>query len=280
MPRRRRLLSLLGWALFCTWTACASVEPARPARGPRRGAACQIEVGGDEAANWRAIEAALARAADLGADLVCFPETCLFGWLNPEAHLRADPVPGAISERLAQLARRHGLMLAIGLAEREGGRLYDSALLFDRDGTLLLRHRKVNVLSELMDPPYSPGEAAPGVVDTRLGRVGLLICADSFVDELVGQLAAAEPDLVLVPFGWAAPAEAWPEHGRSLRDWVVHTARRTGAPVLGVDATGSVEHGPWKGFLFGGQSLACDREGRVQGVLADRAPEVRLFELL
>ena len=68
------------------------------------------------------------------------------------------------------------------------------------------------------------------VVATRLGRIGLLICADTFLDPVVEQLAAQEPDLVVVPYGWAAPAADWPEHGESLRAWVAHTARRCRAP--------------------------------------------------
>jgi len=255
--------------------ACTSRAPT-----PVRLAACQILVDGDREANLARIDAALAEAAAQGADLAVLPETCLFGWVNPEAHRRADPIPGASTERLAELARRHGLMLVAGLAEREGERLHDSAVLIDRDGALLLRHRKVNVLSELMDPPYTPGPgAAESVVDTRLGRIGILICADTFRDELVDELAAARPDLVLVPYGWAAPEENWPQHGASLHEWIVHTARRVGAPVLGVVSVGTIGHGPWEGFLLGGQSAFSDAGGNLARPLADREVEVRVFEV-
>jgi len=142
-------------------------------------------------------------------------------------------------------------MLVVGLAERDGDRLHKTVVLIDCDGTLLLRHRKVNVLAELMDPPYTAGSgAAQSFADTRHGRIGLLICVDIFQEDLVAQLADARPDLVLIPYGWAAPAEAWPEHGKSLHSWIAHTAHSAHsahsvhAPVLGVDATGSRSHGP------------------------------------
>ena len=171
-------------------------------------------------------------------------------------------------------------MIAIGIAEREEDRLHDSALLIDRDGSALVRHRKVNILSELMEPPYTPGaDATASVVDTRLGRIGLLVCADTFKDDVVGAVAEDKPDLLVVPYGWAAPLDAWPEHGASLHVWIAHTARRVGAPVVGVAAVGEIAQGPWRGYLFGGQSAVCNSDGEVQGVLADREPEVRIFDV-
>jgi predicted amidohydrolase len=247
---------------------------------PLRVAACQILVDGDCEAAFERIEAALEEAAAQGAQIACFPETCLFGWVNPAAHEFADPIPGPTTERLAALAQRHDMMLAVGLAEREGDRLYDSAVLIDRDGALLVHHRKVNILTELMDPPYTPGPgAASSFADTRLGRIGLLICADTFEETLVAQTAASSPDLVLVPYGWAAPAEDWPEHAESLHTWIAHTARGVNAPVLGVDSTGSLGHGPWKGFVLGGQSALSDATGKLSAPLADRTREVRVFEV-
>lgn len=264
--------------------ACIGVErdePAtRDARRTVRVAACQLEAGAGREAGFEAIDRALAEAAAGGAELACFPETCLFGWVNPNAHRLADPVPGPTTERLGELARKHGLMIAVGMAERSEDGLYDSAVLIDRDGELLLTHRKVNILSELMDPPYTPGvDARASVVDTRLGRIGLLVCADTFKDDIVGAVAEDEPDLLVVPYGWAAPLDAWPDHGASLHGWIAHTARRVGAPVVGVDAVGEIAQGPWRGYLFGGQSAVCDREGELQGTLADREPEVRIFDV-
>ena len=117
------------------------------------------------------------------------------------------------------------------------------------------------------------------MVDTRFGRIGLLICADTFQAPVVEELAAQAPDLVLVPYGWAAPEEKWPEHGKSLQDWVVHTARTVGAPVVGTDSTGRIHAGPWQGFVLGGQSPVADARGETVCILGDRRPEVRVVEV-
>ena len=107
----------------------------------------------------------------------------------------------------------------------------------------------------------------------------MLICADTFIDEHVEAIAALEPDLVLVPYGWAAPEADWPGHGESLAAWVRSVATRTGSPVVGSDPVGQISSGPWAGMVYGGQSVVADAGGRVLGVLADREPEVRIFDL-
>lgn len=243
-------------------------------------ALCQIEVTADSEANLLSIESAIASAAADGAQIACFPEACIFGWTNSAAHDAAATIPGETSDRIAAAAREHQIMVVIGLAERDGPHLHNTAVLLDTDGSILAKHRKMNILSELMDPPYQPGkDAHESVVDTRYGRIGLLICADTFQDETVAQLAAQQPDWVIVPYGWAAPASDWPQHADSLHAWISHTARRCQAPVVGVDSTGELHSGPWKGYVLGGQSMACDANGQVLEVLPDRKPSTRIVSL-
>ena len=93
--------------------------------------------------------------------------------------------------------------LCIGLAEKDGKRLYDSVLLIDDTGQILLKHRKINLLSELMTPPYTAGDDVH-VVETKFGKIGLLICADTHDHGILKRMAAAQPDLLLVPYGYAA----------------------------------------------------------------------------
>lgn len=116
---------------------------------------CQIlAIDGDREGNFRRIEYALEFALSAGAAIAAFPESVILGWQNPEAHLLAQPIPGPDSRRIASLAIKYGLMISIGLDEREGDALYGAAILVDRSGKLLWKHRKMNVLAELMDPPY------------------------------------------------------------------------------------------------------------------------------
>lgn len=256
-------------------------DPGRRDTRTVRIAVCQtLCIDSDRDGNLRRVEYALEAAASQRAQLACFPETAILGWVNPEAHELADPIPGKTTERLGELAVQHGVMICIGVCEKDGDDLYDAAVLIGSDGKLLARHRKTNVLSELMDPPYACGGAdVIAAVDTPLGRIGMLICADTFKDELVQRIGAQSPDLLLVPYGWAADKDAWPEHGESLAAWVTATARRAGCPVVGTDLVGAISSGPWRGKTYGGQSVVADADGAVLGVLRDRAAEVRTFEI-
>jgi predicted amidohydrolase len=239
---------------------------------------CQILcVDGDREGNFARIEAALDEAHKGGAEIACLPETTILGWVNPEAHEKAFPIPGPDTDRLAQLARRFGMTLCAGVAEKDGKRLFDSVVLIDRDGRLLFKHRKLNILTELMTPPYTPGTTIE-VVETRFGRIGMLVCADTFLGKNLERMRDRQPDLVLVPYGWAAKPDAWPQHGESLRETVQKAARKIGATVVGTDLVGEITHGPWKGRTYGGQSIAVDREGAVLARGKDREPEVLLFD--
>ena len=144
---------------------------------------------GDREGNLVRIENAIAEARLKGAEIVALPESCILGWVNPAAHQRAFPIPGEDSEKLCALAKKYEVYLSIGLDEKEGDRLYGSCLLIDNNGKIRLKHRKINVLPELMTPPYSVGDGV-NAVETEFGRIGILICADSAREE---QPDAQEP---------------------------------------------------------------------------------------
>lgn len=234
----------------------------------------------DREGNLRRIARAMDLAAKEKPQVICFPETAILGWVNPAAHKLADPIPGPTTRRLAELARKHQVMIAIGLCEKEEDRLYDSAILMDSDGTILLKHRKMNTLVELLTPPYTRGKPEDiTAVDTRIGRIGMLICADTFDHRLLERAAACRPELMIVPYGWAADMEAWPGHGEELAATVSNAARAMGCAVVGTDLVGCISAGPWKGKTYGGQSVVCDRDGKILAVLADRDVEIRVIDV-
>jgi len=246
-----------------------------------RVAVCQIlSIDGDREGNFRRVEYALEEARAAHADIAAFPESVILGWENPDAHQMAATIPGADSDRIAALARKYGIMISIGLDEKDGGKLYDSAILVDKTGKILWKHRKLNVLAWLMEPPYSEGRPEDvGVVETEFGRIGLVICADTFEDPIAKRIEELAPNLMLVPYGWAAPAEKWPEHAKELEKLVARRAAQWKCPVVGTDVIGQMTHGPWKGQTYGGASVVVDGAGKVLHVLRDRDVEVRTVAL-
>ena len=228
---------------------------------------------GDRSGNYVRIENAIKEAVSQKAEIVCFPETAILGWVNSDAHERAFPIPGADSERLCQLAKLHNVFLCIGLAEKNGKDLYDSVILINNNGEIILKHRKMNILSELMMPSYTPGTGIE-VAETKFGTIGLLICADTFIEDNLQRMAAHKPDLVLVPYGWAAPEDKWPGHGKELEQTVSRAAKAIGAPLIGTDLVGAISKGPWAGRVYGGQSIASNAEGNIIAKAKDRDSDI------
>jgi predicted amidohydrolase len=244
-----------------------------------KAAICQIFcLDGDRRGNFVRIENAIGEAKDAGADIACFPETALLGWVNPDAHKRARPIPGEDSDRLCRLAEDYNLYLCIGLAEKQESNLYDSVVLIDNKGNILLKHRKINLLTELMSPPYTPGERIDAV-ETKFGKIGLLICADTHDNTILKRMAALKPDLLLVPYGYAAVEDDWPGHGKKLEKVVTNTARKTKAFVIGTNLVGEITHGPWSGRIYGGQSVAVDGTGRVVTIAKDRDRDIIIVNI-
>ena len=242
-------------------------------------AMCQIFcLDGDREGNFVRIENAVIDAKDKGADIICFPETSILGWVNIDAHERAYPIPGADSKRLCGLAKKYNVHLCVGLAEKNNDFLHDSVILIDDNGEILLKHRKINILSELMVPSYTPGSEV-NIVTTRFGKIGLMICADTFLDEYVYIMKELQPDLVLVPYGWAAPEEDWPEHAKTLEDVVSKVANTVNCPVIGTDLVGEISKGPWAGQVYGGQSVAIDPDGKILGRGRDRDSDIVILDI-
>src|ERR1700726_2322220 len=99
-------------------------------------------------------------------------------------HLRlyewAVEVPGPVTEQLSKAAAEHGMVLVVGVNERDGGSLYNTQLVFDTDGRLVLKRRKITpTYHERM--VWGQGDGA-GIraVDTALGRVGALACWEHY----------------------------------------------------------------------------------------------------
>lgn len=77
----------------------------------------------DDLGNFARIEHALIEAKQGGAEIACFLETIILGWVNSDGHKMAHPISGDYSNRLAALAKKYGLYLVAGLAEKKGDKL-------------------------------------------------------------------------------------------------------------------------------------------------------------
>jgi len=126
-----------------------------------------------------------------------------------------------------------------------------------------------------MEPPYTPGKGVAAAA-TKIGKIGVMICADSFEKPLLIEMRDMKPDFVLIPYGWAAAETKWPEHGMKLKETVQNAARTIGRPVIGTDLVGEMCHGPWVGRVYGGQSVGADANGNILFISKDRDADLSL----
>ena len=137
---------------------------------------------------------AIDRAAAQGVELAVFPETFIpyypyFSFITPAVtmgkdHLRlyelSPTVPGPVTEHLAKIAAQYGMVLVVGMNERDGGSLFNTQLIFDADGALRLKRRKITpTYHERMVWGQGDGSGLRAV-QTAVGRVGALACWEHY----------------------------------------------------------------------------------------------------
>lgn len=153
---------------------------------------------GDDARALATVGRMLAAAAAAGADLVVFPELYLPGYNHAAIPDRAQAAGGAWEQALAAACRRAGCGLVIGLAERDGARVFNTAVAYDAAGQGLARHRKVQLYGPRESALFVPGDGFP-TFDLKGHRCGLMICYDVEFAPHVRTLAAAGAEVLLVP---------------------------------------------------------------------------------
>lgn len=155
-------------------------------------------------ARSRAELLALARAAGVGTDLLVLPEMAVTGYVFPDraaVAAVAESPTGPTSEALGAVARERGTWLVAGFPERDGDRLYNSAMVLDREGRLAFVYRKT-LLYEVDVPWAEPGDSGYATFDTGAGTFGVGICMDLNDDRFVSWWKEADPDAMAFPTNW------------------------------------------------------------------------------
>jgi predicted amidohydrolase len=227
--------------------------------------------GGMPEQNRQRAERYIAEAAAQGADLALLPECLNVGWTHPASLTHAEAIPaGATFQALAASARLHGIYVCAGLVERDGEAVFNSAVLIDRQGELLLRHRKINEL-DIGHPYYAQGQQLR-VCTTEFGTIGVMICADGLAEDQViaRSLGYMGADMILSPCAWAVPADHNQQetpYGALWQAAYGPVAKAFAIWILGVSNVGWISAGPWAGQQCIGCSLVVDPAGApvVQG---------------
>jgi predicted amidohydrolase len=187
--------------------------------------------------------------SDTGAQLVVLPESATTGFTPgltaEELWDLVSEVPGPVTQPVQDTARRLGVHVVLGTYARgpERGTVYNSAVLIGPDGEVAGVYRKTHPFCTEMRA--RGGWVTPGdetcVVDTELGRIGLIICFDGDYPELSRITAVQGAEVMCRPSALLRSADIWELTNRA-RAYDNHVYV-VGANATGVDPAGILYFG-------------------------------------
>ena len=208
---------------------------------------------GDVAGNLARCIERLGAAASAGCRLVVFPECALSGYMFADAAAAgrcAEPVPGPSTDAIARACADAGVHGVLGVLERAGDRLHNTAVLVGPGG-LIGRYRKSHIACIGADCFTVPGAEPYVAYDTAIGRIGLQVCYDWRFPEITRVLALQGAEIIAHPTNSPAPA-------RDLADFITR-ARAAENAVFFLTANRCGREG---GTEFFGWSQIVDPLGR------------------
>lgn len=240
--------------------------------------------GGEAERNMQRAEKYIEQAVQENVDIILLPETMDLGWTHPSIFEESETIPGKRSDFLCALARKHEVYICGGLTERDGEKIYNSAVFIDDQGQILLKYRKINLLNNVEYPDYYSFGQSLQVVDTKWGKIGVNICADNYMDGLsIGHtLARMGAQLILSPSSWTVDFSISEGMDPYKEKWIkpYHIlASYYNLVILGSTSVGYIVGGPYEGKKMIGCSLAVDSTGVIcQGEFNEFASDVKIIE--
>ena len=151
--------------------------------------------------NQRLLISLARQAVAEGAELLVSSESYLDGWSADCDTVKrvATTIPGPETDNLCAIAAELGMWMCIGLFEKKGSKLFNSAALLSSDGQVRGVYRKTHETKQVLAKmPYDLGDELP-VFETPWGVVGILVCHDRWYPEAARALRQKGAKLILNP---------------------------------------------------------------------------------
>lgn len=233
---------------------------------------CQQEaIEYDLSGNLARMSACVATAAADGGEIVVFPELAEVGFdIPPYASTGASlaqPIPGSTTSAIGQMAISHGVWIATAVLEKTQGGVFDTAVLIDDQGKVVLKQRKGFVYPVFGGAPAFQGNLHDlEAVDSPWGRIGMMNCVETDADSKRAILLNEHPDLILLVF--ANPQS-------NLLDNALTLARDAAVPVI---ATNMIWPGNSSG-MQGGKSRFVSPLGQMLYQAPVGTPDTKSWDL-
>jgi len=156
------------------------------------------------------------QAGKLDLDIVCLGEAITIVGTGATTKDCAKPIPGPVTEQLAEAAKRNRIWVVAGITEQASDCVYNTAVLLDRKGRIAGKYRKVHLPREEWKKGIRPGHEYP-VFKTDFGKVAIQICYDWFFPEAAEIFALKGAEIIFAPtWGNTLPDKAGKVDGESV----------------------------------------------------------------
>jgi N-carbamoylputrescine amidase len=199
-----------------------------------------------------------------GVNILCFQELFYGPYFCAEQDIRwykyAEPIPGPLSNRMCELAKKHDIILIVSIYEKEiEGILYNTAILIDQDGNIIGKYRKTH-LPQLYPGfwekfYFKPGNLGYPVFDTKFAKIGVYICYDRHFPEGARILGLNGAEIVFNPSATVK--------GLSEYLWTLEQPAHAVANGYYIAAINRVGDCPWGIGRFFGSSYVANPRGEI-----------------
>jgi N-carbamoylputrescine amidase len=219
---------------------------------------CSHDIAGNQQKGLEAVK----KAADQGANIICFAELA-FEPFYPQVPASknnldlSEPVPGPTTDKFSELAKDLNVVVVLNLFERDEDFSFNTSPVINSDGNLLGKTRMIHITEyEYFHEKgyYHPGNKGVPVYDASYGKIGVAICYDRHFPEYMRALALAGAQIVFIP--QAGAVDEWPEE-------LFEAEIRVAAFQNGYFSALCNRVGKEPKLIFAGGSFVCDPAGKV-----------------
>ncbi|HTU81328.1 MAG TPA: carbon-nitrogen hydrolase family protein, partial [Candidatus Acidoferrales bacterium] len=181
--------------------------------------------------------AAAVEEASAGAELVVLPEATFPAYVLGDSSIDDAAVERAVA-RLRELARRTATAIVVGAAVRSGPALRNAALVIDRNGSVAGRADKLFLWH--FDRRWFEAGDRLEPIDTSVGRLGVLICADGRIPTIARALVDRGAEMLVMPTAWVTSGRD-PAHLENVQADLLARVRafENGVPFVAANKCGA-----------------------------------------
>lgn len=222
---------------------------------------------GSPAENREKAESMIREAAKNGAELICLPELFSTGYnlniIGEKLSTMVEPLNGPTVTKMQKLAKELGVFIVapLGLQLKKDEQPFNSAVFIGDEGEIIGVYSKCH-LFETERVYFQPGQEFP-VYDTKLGKIGIMICFDAGFPEAARALALQGAEVILCPSAWRI---------QDTRMWELNMPQRSLENSCYVGAVNRFGHED--SLYMGGFSMVCGPEGDILAKIEEETEDI------